>query len=65
MAAPQLLPETESDRVEQWRAQELERAGFSPQDAKQLAQRGDIDLHHTIGLVERGCTHELAMRILL
>jgi hypothetical protein len=64
--AAHLLPEsTESERVEQWRAQELERAGYEARDAAQLAQRADIDLHYAIDLVERGCTHELAMRILL
>ena len=64
--ATHLLPETESERVEQWRAEELERAGYAPRDAAQLAQRFDVDLHRAIELVrERGCAHELAMRILL
>lgn len=65
MTTEHLIPETETERVEQWRAQELERAGYGPRDAAQLAQRGDVDLHYAIELVERGCTHELAMRILL
>ncbi len=63
--ATHLLPETETERVEQWRAEELERAGYTARDAAQLAQRFDVDLHRATEMVERGCTHELAMRILL
>jgi hypothetical protein len=57
--------ETETERVEGWRAEELERAGYSRRDAAQLAQRFDVDLHFAVALVGRGCSHELAMRILL
>lgn len=57
--------ETEIERIERWRAQELERAGFPPRDAATLAGRFDVDLHYAVGLIERGCTHELALQILL
>ena len=55
----------ELDQVESWRAQELERAGYPPEGAAALAARHDIDLHHAVELVARGCTPELALQILL
>ena len=57
--------ETELERIELWRAQELERAGFKPADAAKLAARTDIDLHYTVELVRSGCPHEVALQILL
>jgi hypothetical protein len=59
------LPETELERVERWRAQELERAGYERTAAAQLAATSAVDLHLAIGLVERGCPPDLALRILL
>ena len=47
--------ETESERIERWRAEELERAGYDPGDAVELAGRSDVDLHLAIELLERGC----------
>ncbi|HXH98422.1 MAG TPA: hypothetical protein VNH40_14535 [Gaiellaceae bacterium] len=57
--------ETELERVERWRAEALSRAGYEPVDAIELAARADIDLHHAIELVERGCPVEVAVRILI
>jgi len=57
--------ETELERVERWRADELARAGFNPDQASRLAARPDIDLHRAVELVERGCPPELAVQILL
>jgi hypothetical protein len=54
---------TEQELVEQWRAEALERAGFSEDVAAELAMRPDVDLHHAIGLVDKGCTPELAADI--
>jgi hypothetical protein len=66
MTAAQIqLEETEAGRVVRWRAEELERAGFSAADAAELAERNDIDLHRAIGLLEGGCPVELALQILL
>jgi hypothetical protein len=62
--AVQEIVETELERVERWRAQELERAGYEPEDALELAGRLDVDLHGAIGLLERGCPPQLAVRIL-
>jgi hypothetical protein len=57
--------ETEVERIEQWRAEELERAGFEPRAAVTIAARHDIDLHFATGLIRRGCPAELALEILL
>jgi hypothetical protein len=56
--------ETELERVERWRTSELMRVGFPGDDAVALAARIDIDLHEAIGLVQRGCPPDLAIRIL-
>jgi hypothetical protein len=61
----ELVEETEAERVERWRAEELARAGFAPDTAHILARRTDIDLHFAVELVERGCEPELAADILL
>ena len=60
-----LIEETEAERVERWRADELERAGFAPDTAVILAGRSDVDLHAAVALIERGCPPELAGEILL
>jgi hypothetical protein len=57
--------ETELERIEAWRAEELERAGFAPKDAARLASRLDVDLHRAVSLLENGCSPELALQILL
>jgi hypothetical protein len=41
------------------------RAGFDPSSAFELAARLDIDLHAATELVDRGCSPELALQILL
>jgi hypothetical protein len=56
---------SELEQVERWRATELERAGFSPEAAARIAARHDVDLHRAVQLVENGCPHELALKILL
>ena len=61
----QVFIDTELDRVEHWRAEELVRAGYDPSDAIALAARHDIDLHLAVGLVEQGCPYETAIEILI
>jgi hypothetical protein len=63
-AAPLPIEETEADRVVRWRAQELERAGFDPAAAAELAARNDVDLHRAIELLDAGCPADLALQIL-
>ena len=67
MTAAQVeIPEvTELRRIEIWRAEELERAGFDAESAALLAVRHDIDLHQAVGLASAGCTPDLALQILL
>ena len=65
MPAVEEVIETEQERVERWRADELMRAGFDPAAALELAARFDIDLHRATELVDRGCAPELAVQILL
>jgi hypothetical protein len=60
-----LVLETEIERVEQWRAEELERAGYGIREAAELAARHDVDLHLATELLARGCPSELALEILL
>jgi hypothetical protein len=55
----------EVERVERWRADELERAGYPSDAAARLAARHDVDLHRAVELLENGCSPELALRILL
>jgi hypothetical protein len=57
--------ETELDKVEHWRAEELVRAGYDPSDALALAARHDIDLHLAVELIEQGCPYETAIEILI
>jgi len=60
-----LLPETEIERIELWRAEELERAGYEPRAAATIAARHDIDLHRAGDLLKQRCPPELALQILL
>ena len=57
--------ESESKRIERWRVKELVRAGYGDEEAHELAERHDVDLHLAVGLLERGCPPATALRILL
>ena len=61
----EIAVETETERVERWRIGELERAGYDAAQAQVLARRMEVDLHHAVDIVGRGCPPELALRILL
>ena len=65
MPAAEVHEESEIERIEHWRAEELERAGFSPAHAGKLAARHDVDLHRAVELVQRGCPADLAFKILV
>jgi hypothetical protein len=56
---------SELEQVEHWRAIQLERAGYPRDAAERIAARHDVDLHHAVQLLERGCSVELALQILL
>ena len=51
--------------VVHWRAETLRRAGFAAPAAIDLAISKHVDLHAAVGLLERGCPPETALRILL
>jgi hypothetical protein len=57
--------DSELDRVEEWRAEELERAGYPVLDAATLAARHDVDLHLATDLIRQGCPIPVALDILL
>jgi hypothetical protein len=61
----ELVHDTELGRVVEWRLAELERAGYPEAEARQLAERVEIDLHRAIDLLRDGCPPETALRILL
>jgi hypothetical protein len=63
--AAEIYPDTELERIELWRAEELERAGYEPRAAATLAARHDIDLHRATDLLRQGCRPDLALQILL
>lgn len=60
-----LIEDTEVERIEAWRTEELRRAGYDRRAASTVATRHDVDLHLAVDLVRRGCSPELALKILL
>ena len=64
-AETHVADETEAERINRWRLQELERAGYARKDAALLAASKEVDLHLASELLSRGCPPELAVRILL
>lgn len=56
---------SELDRIERWRHEELERAGYDADSAQVLAANHDIDLHYAVDLLRSGCSVDLALQILL
>jgi hypothetical protein len=64
-AANVITVDTELDLVEQWRHEELERAGYDPEAATVIAAAHDVDLHRATQLLGMGCSIELALQILL
>ena len=55
----------ELERVELWRLDTLERAGYDPEAAAVIAASPEVDLHFAVSLVECGCSVDLALQILL
>jgi hypothetical protein len=55
----------ETELIEAWRAEALERAGYGAAAAAEISVRHDIDLHVATDLVQRGCPADLALQILL
>jgi hypothetical protein len=57
---PRATPET---RFVAWRRDRLAAAGFPLPLASRVARDRRLDVHSLLGLVERGCPPELAVRI--
>ena len=57
--------DAEAELVRIWRTEELERAGYSASEASRLADLTYVDLHLATDLVRRGCSPELALKILV
>jgi len=53
------------ERVELWRLDTLERAGYAAESAAVLAASPEVDLHRAVSLLERGCSVDVALQILL
>jgi hypothetical protein len=67
MGSGTVAPSTQrlADHVRRWRLDQLRQAGYPDAEARQLAERDDIDLHRAIDLLRGGCPLETALRILL
>lgn len=61
----EIFQAAEIDRVECWRREELQRAGYDSESALVLAASHDVDLHRAVDLLRRGCSLDLALQILL
>ena len=64
-ATEQVEEMPEALRVYCWRHEELMRAGYPIVAATRIASRTDVDLHRAVALLQRGCSVEWALRILL
>ena len=60
-----VIVDTEVERIEAWRTEELRRAGYDRRAAAEVAARHDVDLHLAVDLMRRGCSQDLALEILL
>ena len=54
----------EAELVRSWRTQALERAGYPATLATKLAELMYVDVHKATDLLRRGCSPELALKIL-
>lgn len=61
----QAVLESEPERVEKWRRDELVRAGYPMDYALKLARHVEVDLRLAVRLLEQGCTPAVAVKILL
>lgn len=60
-----VVPSDEEIRVIAWRMTTLAQAGYDDANTVELALNHDVDLHRATDLLRRGCTPDLAVRILL
>lgn len=65
MSAALSQPFLSAEPVLRRRFEQLRAAGYTPEVAELLSERGEIDLHLAVDLPRRGCPSETAQRILL
>jgi hypothetical protein len=65
MTTAELSERSELDKIEAWRRERLEAAGYPTDGAAELAARHDVDLHRAVALLADGCPPDVALRILL
>jgi hypothetical protein len=65
MTTAEVQDRSELEKIEAWRQERLEAAGYPPAEAAKLAGRHDIDLHRAAALVLEGCPPQVALQILL
>jgi hypothetical protein len=61
----ELKDRSEVAKIDAWRREQLEVAGYPADAAAALASRHDVDLHRAIDLLADGCPPDVALRILL
>ncbi len=61
----EVLHEDEAERIIRWRFDVLSHAGYSWEEALQLATHVEADLHLAADLIYRGCPSRTALQILL
>ena len=59
------LGSPEAEAVLRWRFEALVQAGYDAGSALVLASHVEVDLHEATLLLERGCSPELALQIVL
>ena len=59
------LETPEAEAVLRWRFEALVRAGYDAGSALVLASHVEVDLHDATLLLERGCSPEVALQIVL
>jgi hypothetical protein len=57
-------PDIREAAVVSWRREQLLATGFGLRASESIALECGVDLHALLDLVERGCPHHLAIRIL-
>jgi hypothetical protein len=55
----------EAELVRSWRTEALERGGYPAALARKLAELMYVDVHQATDLLRRGCSPELALKILV
>lgn len=58
-------PDSTERQIFNWRRDEFLRMGFAKRTAAVLARRRDVDVRATERMLAEGCTHEVAIEILL